>query len=316
MTQEIATRPQAAVTRMGFGEMQSMAQMFVQSGMFQGVRDVAQAFVKIQAGQELGIAPFASMKGVHIIQGSIAIGATLVAGRMKAWGYDWEEIERTSTACVLRIIKPNGATAGTSSYTMDDAKLAQLTGKDNWKKYPKSMLFARAITDAARTWAPQVFAGIPVYTAEELGSGNTNADGEVIDVEVVHDRRGTRDDQKAVAERKIAEMQSKQIEAPMEVPAPAEVEAATAEVKADKPESQYSKMMKSIGLLKAEFESLNAVNSYYAVLKTAGYEHANGIKSIDAGRKVYQKLVAEIRAVRDMTPIPGQDDSRPQGTAA
>lgn len=82
------------------------------------------------------------------------------------------------------------------------------------------------------------------------------------------------------------------------------------------PESQYTKMMESIALLKAEFESLNALGSYYAVLKTAGYEHANSIKSIPAGRKVYQTLVAEIRAVRDMTPIPGQDDSRPQGTAA
>jgi hypothetical protein len=152
--------------------------MFCKSGMFGDVRDVAKAFVKIQAGREIGVPPFAAMRGVQIIQGNATLGATLVAGRMKAHGYDWTEIRRDKEVCELEIFKPNGKRAGTAKYTFEDAKDAGLTGKDNWKKYPKSMLFARCITDAARTFAPEVFSGIPIYTAEELGATNTNEDGE------------------------------------------------------------------------------------------------------------------------------------------
>jgi hypothetical protein len=168
---------------MSIGDMMTMAEMFVKSGMFGDVRDIAKAFVKIQAGREIGVPPFAAMRGVSIIQGQAALGATLVAGRMKAHGYDWEEIRRDNEACELRIIKPNGKVAGISGYSMKDAVAAGLQAKDNWKKYPKAMLFARCITDAARTWAPEVFSGIPVYTQEELGRGDTEPEqGEQADV--------------------------------------------------------------------------------------------------------------------------------------
>jgi hypothetical protein len=110
-------------------EMMTMADMFCKSGMFGDVRDIAKAFVKIQAGRELGVPPFASMRGVSIIQGNAALGSTLIAGRMKAHGYEWEEIARTEDRCELRILKPNGKVAGTSCFTMEDAKRAGLDGK-------------------------------------------------------------------------------------------------------------------------------------------------------------------------------------------
>ena len=86
-TNEITT------AQMSFSDMSQLAKVFAESGMFSDSKSVAQAIVKIQAGQELGIPPFASMSGVHIIQGRPAIGAGLMAGKVKSSGkYDYKVI--------------------------------------------------------------------------------------------------------------------------------------------------------------------------------------------------------------------------------
>jgi len=53
----------------------SISQSFAESGMFPDIKSAAQAAVKIQAGKEFGIQPFASMTGIHIIAGKPVIGA-------------------------------------------------------------------------------------------------------------------------------------------------------------------------------------------------------------------------------------------------
>jgi hypothetical protein len=62
---------------------------------------------------------------------------------------------------------------------MEDAKRANLTGKDNWTKYPRNMLFARALSNGQKWYAPDVFNGATVYTPDELGAV-TDEDGNVI----------------------------------------------------------------------------------------------------------------------------------------
>ena len=67
---------------------------------------------------------------------------------------------------------------GEYSFEEEDARTAGLLGKENWRKYPKNMYFARAISGAARTFCPDVFVG-SVYTEDELDSPVSN----VIDAE-------------------------------------------------------------------------------------------------------------------------------------
>jgi hypothetical protein len=52
---------------------------------------------------------------------------------------------------------------------MDDAKAANLKG-ENWTNYPRNMLFARAVSNGAKWFCPDLFGGAPVYTPEELGA--------------------------------------------------------------------------------------------------------------------------------------------------
>lgn len=169
------------VTQLPLNEIMSVGKAFAESGMFTDIKSAAQAIVKIQAGQEIGIPPFAAMTGIHIIQGKPAIGAGLMAARVKGSGkYDYEVKEQTEKICSIDFYQGKKL-IGNSTFTEADAKKA---GTKNMDKFPKNMLFARAISNGIKWFAPDVFSG-PVYTPEELGSGIVTED---ITAEVIEDR--------------------------------------------------------------------------------------------------------------------------------
>src|SRR5512146_174920 len=150
------------------------------SGYFQDAHEQAQAIVKILAGQEMGFGPFASMTGIFIIQGRPSIGANLMAAAVKGSGrYDYRIKEMTEKVCDLIFYErtPGGKEElGHSVFTLEDARKA---GTKNIDKFPRNMLFARAMSNGVRWYCPDVFSGSPVYTPEELGA-ETDQDGNVV----------------------------------------------------------------------------------------------------------------------------------------
>ena len=62
-----------------FDTMQRMSMALFKSGYFSDVKSEAQAIVKVMAGAELGLQPFASMTGIHIISGKPTLSANLIA---------------------------------------------------------------------------------------------------------------------------------------------------------------------------------------------------------------------------------------------
>lgn len=162
-------------------QLQTAAQALHASGFFKDTTSQAQAMVKVMAGAELGLPPFASMTGIHIVQGKPVLGANLVATLVKNDPrYDYHVKQADNTVCVLTWYE-GGAAVGESSFTMSEATAAGLTNKPTWKSYPSDMLFARALTRGARRYAPGIFGGAPIYTPEELGV-DTDEDGHIIDV--------------------------------------------------------------------------------------------------------------------------------------
>lgn len=164
-----------------YGVMQSMAKSMVDSGFFSDIKQVAQAMVKIQAGREIGLPPFASMTGIHIVNGKPTIGANLIATLVKNDPrYDYRVKRADNQACTLTWYE-GGKAVGESTFTIEEANAAGLTTKATWKAYASDMLFARALTRGARRFAPGIFGGSPIYTPDELGV-DTDADGHIIDV--------------------------------------------------------------------------------------------------------------------------------------
>jgi hypothetical protein len=152
------------VQQLPISELMNLAKAFAESGMFSDTKSAAQAIVKIQAGQEIGIPPFAAMTGIHIIQGKPTIGAGLIASRLKGSGkYDYRVVEASEKVCSIDFYQGN-TKIGNSTFTIEDAKKALTKNID---KFPKNMLFARAISNGVKWYCPDIFSG-PVYVPEEM----------------------------------------------------------------------------------------------------------------------------------------------------
>lgn len=146
------------------------ARSMAASGFFADSQQAAKAVVKILAGQELGFGPFASMTGVNIIQNKPVLAANLMAAAVKRQGkYNYRVTRLDDTGCELTFFE-NGQEVGKSKFEKADAEKAGLLGKDNWKKYPRNMYFARALSNGQKWYAPDVFNGVTVYTPDELGA--------------------------------------------------------------------------------------------------------------------------------------------------
>jgi hypothetical protein len=148
-------------------ELKEIAQLFVASGYFKDIKDVAQAAVKILAGQELGISPFAALKGIHIVDGKPEIAAHLMGALIKRSGkYNYRVLESSDDKCSLEFSQ-HGDVIGQSVFTHEQAKKAGLAGKGNWAKYTAAMLYNRALSQGARMFCPDIFLGA-IYDEGEL----------------------------------------------------------------------------------------------------------------------------------------------------
>ncbi len=165
--------------------LQRLAKILVASNFFDakgtGEMAIAQVATKILAGREFGFGEFASVNGIHVIQGKPAVGAGLMATAVKRSGrYDYRVKTLTDSLCEIEFFeRENGKreSIGVSTFTRDDAVKA---GTQNLNKFARNMLFARCISNGIKWFCPDVFSG-SVYTPEELGA-TVNEEGDVIDV--------------------------------------------------------------------------------------------------------------------------------------
>jgi len=142
--------------------------MLRDSGYFPDTGKVAQAAVKVLAGRELGLGPVASMRGLHIVEGRIELSADLLAQRVKTHGrYDYR-VERLDAEECRLIFFEAGAVVGKSTFSIGDAAQAELTGKKAWQRYPRNMLFNRALTNGVAWFCPDVAGSMPYVVAGGL----------------------------------------------------------------------------------------------------------------------------------------------------
>lgn len=164
-------------------DIKRISTIFIGSGMFKGdknatqAQQIYQAGVKIIAGVEFGIQPFAAMRGINIIKGNAEMSANLMAAKVKKHPkYDYRVKQWDREGCVLQFYElpfPNAPRdqwdlLGESSFDQEDAKTAGLAGGENWRKFARNMYFARAMSNGVRIYCPDVFYGAPVYVEGEI----------------------------------------------------------------------------------------------------------------------------------------------------
>lgn len=194
-------RDRLLVMRAELDYKQRLATMFARSGCFSDIKGtseteaIAKAMVKIKLGESMGFSEAESMTGIDIIQGRVAVGANLRAARMQKAGYSWPQMILTNEGCWIplefqgkKLLQQKVNADGTLvfdgdgnpvmvqtvvSFTKQDAVTAGLFGKDNYKKNPRNMFFARAVTNAQRWYAASCL-GIDIldtYEAKDLADG-------------------------------------------------------------------------------------------------------------------------------------------------
>lgn len=169
------------LTHLTMRQLEFIGKAMVASGAFSDVKSQSQALVRILAGQEMGLGPFAAMSNINIINGSPAVGGHIMAARVKAsQKYDYQVIKWDKDICSIDFFQ-NGKKIGNSTFDKSDATSAGLVNKDNWRKFPRNMYFNRAISNGVRTYCPDVLGNAPVYDPDELGA-RLDEQGNVIEM--------------------------------------------------------------------------------------------------------------------------------------
>lgn len=148
----------------------ALGEVFAASGIFKDVKTAAQAVVKILAGKELGLTPIESMNSLYIVNDKIAVLTNIIASRIKKSGkYDYVVDKLDNEECQITFLSiKNGESKdiGKSIFTIKDAAKAGIVNKDNWKGYPRNMLFCRALSNGARWYCPDSISSY--HSIEEL----------------------------------------------------------------------------------------------------------------------------------------------------
>lgn len=164
-------------TRLSLPEYERVATMLFASGAYPKAETKYSVLAKILHGQALGMSPCEAMTALHAVPGKPpSMSALAIAARIKSsLNYDYSVIECSKKGTRLAWWEKSKRTGkwecvGESEFNETDAKDANLSSKDNWKMYKRAMLFARALTEGARRYAPDLFFGNPIYSHEELGN--------------------------------------------------------------------------------------------------------------------------------------------------
>lgn len=171
------TPPQIIVPSHSFADLERMAQVIATGGLFPALKNPAQALSLMLLCQAKNLHPMEAVERYHIVQGRPVKRADAMLADFIASGGKVEWHQRDDKAAVATFTHPAGGSVKVS-WTMEQAKAANLTGKDVWRQYPRQMLHARCVSEGTRSVYPGATDGL--YTPEEAQDmGPVKAQAEV-----------------------------------------------------------------------------------------------------------------------------------------
>jgi hypothetical protein len=163
---EVVEEPNTAlVARIPVHDIRTMAEAVAKSGLF-GVKNTDQAMALMLVAQAEGLHPAIAARDYNIIDGKPSKTAEAMQREFQKSGgiIQWNEL--TDERASATFSHPQSPSPVTIEWDMARAKQAELTGKHNWKKYPRAMLRARVVSEGVRSVFPGATSGM--YTPEEV----------------------------------------------------------------------------------------------------------------------------------------------------
>jgi hypothetical protein len=135
---------------------------------FKDVATPEDALARILVGRDLGLTATDAVGNITFSDGAAIVGAEIQGALLRNYvgpdgeRYDFEVVTaaaKRDEECTIRIKRRDAGrewkSRGTETFTLEDAERAELTGSDFYRRYPRRMLFARALTAAIATYAPE-----------------------------------------------------------------------------------------------------------------------------------------------------------------
>jgi len=171
---------QLTVSPHSFAEVMEFAKTVSESKVL-GLVTPAQVAVIMLLAQAEGIHPIQAIRDYHIIQNRPAMKSTTLLRRFQKAGGSVQWGERTNEKVEAKFIHPTG-TAAVVTWTIENAKQAGLSLKENWVKYPRQMLTARVISEGVQLVYPEALGGlITVEEAQDLPIDTNCIEGSLIE---------------------------------------------------------------------------------------------------------------------------------------
>ena len=136
----------------------------------------------VLTGREMGLLPMNSLRAFWLSpDGRLGMYADAMLGIMRSKEVRFKWLQNDNTG--VRVLATRGEEEYEASFTIEDAVTAGLAVKDTWKRYPKAMCRARAISEVFRALCADM-GGTQIYSREELQDMETEPDGQG---QTVHD---------------------------------------------------------------------------------------------------------------------------------
>lgn len=157
-----------ALAPVNLGELMTLAGDLAASGLFTHLPNKGAVAAVILKGHELGLSPMSSLTEINVIKGKISVSAAAMVGvcvgKRDVCEY-FTLVEATPTLATWKT-KRRGSDEVRHSFSMEDAQRMGLSGNDNYKKQPATMLRHRAASALARMVYPDLLVGC--YAPEEV----------------------------------------------------------------------------------------------------------------------------------------------------
>ena len=117
-------------------------------------------FAIVEKAKSIGVDPMDALNGgMYFVQGKVEMTSAMMNHLIRVCGHSITKDKKSDdTICILHGKRADNGDTWVESFSIDDAKKAGIF-RNQWLKYPKDMLFARALSRLARQLFPDVIKG-------------------------------------------------------------------------------------------------------------------------------------------------------------
>lgn len=157
MTNALTTKSDAALA--DIQNTQKMCELLMQTPHYRKIGPEG-IYAIVTKARSIGLDPLDALNGaMYFVGGKVELASATMNQLIRSAGHSVTKDKRSDeTICILHGKRADNGDHWTESFSIDDAKLAGIY-RANWVKYPRDMLFARALSRLARQLFPDVIKG-------------------------------------------------------------------------------------------------------------------------------------------------------------